>query len=450
MSVSHPEHKSISRLRSALENRCADEIVWVDEAAGKISVAEIREKLAQFAGRTAKLSRQRVAVQCQSAQDYALALMLLDGLCSDLLLLSADLGESETQSLLKQFQADELVSSLADFPTADTTEEAPPLQTGWLIPTSGTTQQPRLIQHNLESLTRTLKAPQPGHQPCWGMLYEISRFAGLQVFLQALCGGGRLLLPKLESSLTQQLDFFARNGCDALSATPTLWRKILMLPAREKLSLRQVTLGGEIADQLLLDSLRKNFPDAGIRHLYASTEAGVGFSVSDGQAGFPAAWLANPPGEVQLKITDDQLWLKLPKRDSAEEIGSEVEVDADGFLLTGDRVEMRGDRVYFLGRANGSINVGGNKVYPEEVEQVLLGHPQVALTKVFGKPNPFTGAIVIADVVLSEQAADQSGLAKELIGYCRERLAPFKVPALINIKEALATTATGKLTRRDG
>ena len=73
--------------------------------------------------------------------------------------------------------------------------------------------------------------------------------------------------------------------------------------------------------------------------------------------------------------------------------------DADGFVDTGDMVELRGDRYYFVGRRDGIINVGGLKVHPEEVEAVINAHPGVQMSLVKARRNPITGAVVVADVV---------------------------------------------------
>ena len=76
--------------------------------------------------------------------------------------------------------------------------------------------------------------------------------------------------------------------------------------------------------------------------------------------------------------------------------------DEQGFVDTGDVVERRGDRYYFLGRRNGVINVGGMKVYPEEVEAVINRHPAVRMSRVRSRKNPIIGALVAAEIVLKE------------------------------------------------
>jgi acyl-CoA synthetase (AMP-forming)/AMP-acid ligase II len=120
--------------------------------------------------------------------------------------------------------------------------------------------------------------------------------------------------------------------------------------------------------------------------------------------------------------------------------------DAAGFVDTGDAVERRGERYYFLGRRSGVINIGGLKVHPEEVEAAINRHPRVRMSKVRSKPNPITGSLVAADVVL-EDTADAAGSTREILTMCREALPPYKVPAVIRVVEALDLAMTGKLAR---
>ena len=118
----------------------------------------------------------------------------------------------------------------------------------------------------------------------------------------------------------------------------------------------------------------------------------------------------------------------------------------EGWVDTGDMVERRGGRYYFAGRRDGVINVGGLKINPEEVEAVINRHPGVALSRVSGRKNPITGAIIVADVVLDSGAGDAS-MRDALVAFCRANLPAFKVPALVRFVEKLELTPAGKLAR---
>ena len=115
-------------------------------------------------------------------------------------------------------------------------------------------------------------------------------------------------------------------------------------------------------------------------------------------------------------------------------------------------VELLDGRYYFRGRMGGVINVGGLKVYPEEVESVLNADPRVRMSLVRARRNPITGAVVVADVVLaasaSSAAADAPDAVKNaLLDACRRALAAHKVPAMLRFVPALEFTAAGKLVR---
>ncbi len=230
-----------------------------------------------------------------------------------------------------------------------------------------------------------------------------------------------------------------------------------MSPLAGEIAPKYVRLSGEIADQAILDQLAAAYAGAGVSHAFAATEAGVGFAVDDGLAGFPARLIQDGVGDVEMKIQDDSLWIRSPLT-ASRYLGSEnkLSVDADGFVDTGDLVERRGDRYYFVGRRGGIINVGGQKVYPEEVEAVINRHPRVRMSLVRARKSPFTGAVVVADVMLmheSEEPPAPEGtdmLKSEILDACHGALAAHKVPASIRFVSQLEIAASGKLARRNG
>ena len=105
-----------------------------------------------------------------------------------------------------------------------------------------------------------------------------------------------------------------------------------------------------------------------------------------------------------MKVEDGSLRIR-STRNAARYFGGENMTleDAEGFVDTGDMLELRGDRYYFVGRRDGVINVGGLKVHPEEVEAVINRHPQVRMSLVRTRKNPITGALVVADMVLEKE-----------------------------------------------
>jgi|TARA_B100001964_G_scaffold191039_1_gene213276 acyl-coenzyme A synthetase/AMP-(fatty) acid ligase len=322
-------------------------------------------------------------------------------------------------------------------------------ETQWIMTTSGTTGRPKLVSHTLVSLIRTTKIEtKRGASVRWGMLYDYTRFAGLQVLLQSVLSGSLLIVPPLEDQLNNKIKIFIEHDCTHLSATPTLWRKIVMMPNADKIRLRQATLGGEIADDRILSTISSFFPQARVVHIFASTEAGVGFSVADKRAGFPLDYLKNPSLGVDIKIKNDKLYIR-NKHVHYKYFGSDVAfATKDGWVNTGDTVEIKGDRVLFRGREDGVINVGGDKVYPEEVERVLLIHPLVTAARVYAKSNPITGALVAAEVILTDSNANIKETHKVLQDYTLQMLDRHKVPAIITIVPRFSLNSAGKIVRK--
>jgi acyl-coenzyme A synthetase/AMP-(fatty) acid ligase len=382
--------------------------------------------------------------------------MALDGAARQLLLLPADTAPSQAQDFARRAGSTLWAGdAAAELPTCVRLQAGTPLtaqvpdieDTHWILVTSGTTGTPKLVPHRLVSLGATARTDSgQGARFRWGLVYDPARFAGLQVVLQALLGGSSLALLPASASFDERMELFADSGVNALSATPTLWRKLLMSSQAKRLSLKLATLGGEIADQTVLSAVQAAFPQARVRHVYASTEAGVGFSVADGLEGFPSAWLHSPPRGVELKVADGELLVRSTRTAAAYHEGHSLRDEA-GWVATGDRVEDDGARVRFAGRINGAINVGGNKVFPESVERVLLSCRGVSGARVGARKNSFSGALVEALVVPAPGLAGDATLRQALLNACRAQLPRHAVPALIKFVAELSTTSSGKQDR---
>jgi acyl-coenzyme A synthetase/AMP-(fatty) acid ligase len=320
--------------------------------------------------------------------------------------------------------------------------------------TSGTTGAPKLVSHTLESLGGALPThPASGAASVWSTFYDIRRYGGLQIYLRAVLSGSPLVLSSAGEPLHEFLTRAAAAGLTHISGTPSHWRRVLMSGAASILKPQYVRLSGEVADQAVLDNLRAAYPGARIAHAFASTEAGLAFDVNDGLAGFPVSFIDSPGAEIELKVLDNTLRIR-SRRNAARYLGSVPDglIGADGFVDTGDLVERVDGRYHFRGRRGGIINVGGLKVYPEEVESVLNADPRVRMSRVQARRNPITGSVVVAEVVLADEGAAAAagtpdGVKNDLLDACRRALAPYKVPAILRFVPSLEFTAAGKLVR---
>ncbi|MCC5853782.1 MAG: AMP-binding protein [Alkalimonas sp.] len=365
------------------------------------------------------LQNKVVAINCSQLQQFLIELLAFDGYCSAMYLQPAP----------------ELAAP--DRPVT------PGQQTLWYLATSGTTGTPKWISHSLAELTKTVKSTAASGQLRWGLLYQPFRFAGLQVVLQSLLSGSCLVDASTGES-EQRVQQLLNARVNALSGTPSLWRQLLFWPELPNLPLTQLTLGGEICDQPLLNQLQQCFPQARLRHIYASTEAGVGFSVTDGQAGFPRKYLDEGFKDLQFKVDDNQhLWLK---RSTPFAATLQARLDSAGFLDTEDLVRVTSDRVYFLGRASGVINVGGNKVHPEQVEQRLLEVDGVAQARVYGKSSSILGQLILAELV-PVPGADTDAVLQQVRLHCQQTLERYQTPYKFKWVNETKLAETGKLTR---
>jgi acyl-coenzyme A synthetase/AMP-(fatty) acid ligase len=410
-----------------------------------------------------ELEGANILIRTSGQLHAALALVALDGFARRLVIAPPDLKQEYLAEATARAKIDVLVTDMEPVagPAAglEAVRVSSALQAGtaargtveseWVLFTSGTTGLPKMAAHSLAALTGAIAPRQAnekadGEKIVWGTFYDIRRYGGLQILLRALIGGASLILSEGGEAVGDFLVRLADRGVTHLTGTPSHWRRALMSPMIGRIAPRYVRLSGETADQAVLDGLKAQFPYAAMGHAYASTEAGVGFEVTDGLEGFPADFIGRE-GPVEMRVVEGVLQIRSP-RAAQFYIGGEDSRENEGWVDTGDMVERRGERYYFAGRRDGVINVGGLKINPEEVEAVINRHPGVALSRVSGRRNPITGAIIVADVVLDAGAGDAS-MRDALVAFCRANLPAFKVPALIRFVEKLELTPAGKLAR---
>ena len=300
--------------------------------------------------------------------------------------------------------------------------------------TSGTTGKPKRITHNLRTLTKAVKISETNSDDVWGFAYNPTHIAGIQVFLQALLNLNYIvrlfMLPK-----DQILRAIQKHEITNISATPTFLR--LLLDAKgEFLSVRRITSGGEKFDENLRLPLLKMFPNARILNVYASTEIGT-LLAADGEV-----FTVNGQLRDYVKILDSELYV------SGDFTGSSTDfILQEGWFQTGDRVEVVSDeplKIKFIGRVNESINVGGNKVFPTEVEEYVNSFPGVRCSIVYGKKNSVVGNIVLCDIETDGTKLEE----KQILDYLNTKLQTYKIPRIIKFVDKIDVTRTGKISRK--
>lgn len=298
--------------------------------------------------------------------------------------------------------------------------------------TSGTTALPKKITHNFKSLTRNCKISENTQNDVWGYAYNPTHMAGLQVFFQALLNQNTIIrLFNLNKS--QIFESISKYKISNISATPTFFR--LLMPTNNLFeSVTRLTSGGEKFDSNLSLNLKKAFPNAKLLNIYASTEAGSIFAAE---------------GEEFYIRKSYVKWVKIEKGEiflNKNILGKGVEQKLiDDWYPTGDMVEITSNnpiKFKFLSRKNEMINVGGYKVNPNEVEEVLLLFNGIVEARVFGKSNSVLGNIICAELVTTKKIEEL-----DIRKYLSENIQEFKIPRIIKFVEEIKKTRTGKKKR---
>jgi len=400
------------------------------------------------------LSGQRVAVSIAAPASFVAAIAALDLLRSHAFLVGARRHE-ELQNLQDAFAwdrtiRDQDVQMVSPVPlnSLNSSSDDSGLVT---ILTSGTTGRPKAIHHSWKRLADSVRRDARYTGTRWLIGYPLTLYAGTQVLLHAMLNWATLVIP-VSLDPGEVCRTLKDKGVTHASGTPTFWRQLVFFGSRDVLQgskLEQITLGGEAATQELLDQLRLGFPQARIVHIYASTELGRLFSVTDGKEGFPAQFLKESPEEgVDLKVVDGELMVR----------GRTQMISCDGqrppaeqpsvWTATGDLVEVCADRVLFKGRRNDVVNVGGRKVSPLKVESALRGLPGVVDVRVYAKKSSVTGHLVAADVVLAPGFSEET-LGAELRRAATQALESYEIPRLVRVVPKLEISQALKVVRSE-
>jgi long-chain acyl-CoA synthetase len=263
----------------------------------------------------------------------------------------------------------------------------------------------------------------------------------------------------------QTLRMIDEHGITHSFFVPTMFMRMLQLPEdiRQKYAVSSLRFIIHGAAPCSIDIKKQMLDWFGpvIWEMFAGTE-GPGTIVS------PQEWLAKPgtvgkPGPGQMKILDEsnrqveagvegQIWVINPKDSQFEYYKApEKTADAqlDGYFTAGDIGYIDEDGYLFItGRSAETIISGGVNIYPQEIDDVLLQHPQVADVACVGVPHPDLGEQVKAIVQLSSGLTGNAALAEELISFCQPHLAKQKWPRSIDFVDLVERSEAGKVYRR--
>ena len=429
-------------------------------SANDATYSELQKQATRFKQHWASLSGARVGLALQPEALSVAMLVALDSLDSNVFLMSPLLDVDTLHRYAEDFQLVGILGVVnGDLqwvvaPRSTTRpHESDAVQRGSVtLLTSGTTGKPKAVRHTWATLLRPVRRASHYAGTRWLLPYPMHLYAGMQVFLQCCANGGSLVPVSSDLSPSEIGAFIEQYRVQYASATPSFWRKLLLFTPKkvlQALPLVQITLGGEATTEELIGSLKKVFPRARIAHIYATSELGRCFTVTDGHAGFPAQYLESPPEPgVQLRIIEGELQVRSENAMKAYDPLSGLQVDMHQWFSTGDLVHVEAGRVHFSGRLTDLINVGGNKVAPLDVERVIREVPEVADVRVYPVPSSVVGEVVGADVVAGT-GVSKDELQAKVVALCLQKLQPFQRPRVWKFVDRLATTESGKIRRRE-
>ena len=373
----------------------------------------------------------------KSKDIYAYFVNLIQALAASkpLVLLDSDLNPSEIDGVDESQVNVAEVAEHAPYASMDDVVAALQQSTSEItIFTSGTTGQPKKVVHTVQTLTRSVRLGERYRGQVWAYAYNPTHMAGLQVFFQAF-ENLNTLINVFNKQRSEVYELIAEYSVTHISATPTFYR--LLIPFEKAYeSVIRVTLGGEKSDQHLYDSIVKIFPSAKINNVYASTEASSLFAAKGD--------CFQIPEKIRDKFTvvDDELLIHKSLLGRSDSFKFEGDYYHSGDLI--EWVDKESGLFRFKSRKNELINVGGYKVNPGEVEDVISAIDGVKQVLVYGKANSVLGNVLCADIQLEEGSELTNVDIKKTLA---SQLQDFKIPRRIKFVEQFELTRTGKLKR---
>lgn len=299
---------------------------------------------------------------------------------------------------------------------------------GLVVFTSGSSGEPKGILHDCEHVLKKFAVERPGYRTLLFLL--IDHFGGFNTLMSVFSYGGTAVIPASRSP-EEVCRSIEEAQVELLPVTPTFLNLLLASNCYQDFDLstvRLITYGTEVMPESMLERVAKVFPSARLQQTYGLSELGVLRSRSKES---DSVWVKVGGQGFETKIVDGTLYVRSESA-MVGYLNAPSPFDAEGWMNTGDMVEVDGEYLRILGRQSDVINVGGQKVFPAEVEAALMAAGNVIEATVHGTPNPLMGSIVEARVSL-EREEDPAQLKLRLRKFCLERLAPYKVPMRFSV-----------------
>jgi acyl-CoA synthetase (AMP-forming)/AMP-acid ligase II len=316
---------------------------------------------------------------------------------------------------------------------------------GLVLFTSGSSGEPKGALHDFSKLLAKFHTKRNALLTINFLLFD--HWGGLNTLFHILSNGGTVVV--LENRNPDYVcELIEKNKVELLPTSPTFLNMLVISRAYERHSLKSlkvISYGAEPMPPSLLKHLNNLFPDIKLQQTYGLIELGVMRSQSQDNG---SLWVKIGGEGFKTRVVDGILQIK---SDSAMlgYLNAKSPFTEDGWFITGDSVEVNGEYFKILGRKSEMINVGGEKVFPQEVENVILEIPGVEDVVVYAESNAFTGKIVSAKIKFNGTETKLE-IVKIVKTYCRSKLESFKVPIKIEVVDNSFESDRFKKSRFNG
>ncbi|MCS6968240.1 MAG: fatty acid--CoA ligase family protein [Cytophagales bacterium] len=306
---------------------------------------------------------------------------------------------------------------------------------GLILFSSGSTGKPKAMLHDLDNLVSVYADRKPKNLRFIVFLL-FDHIGGLNTMLNCLSMGATMIIPeKREPEHVAHL--IEKYHVNVLPTSPTFLNLLLMSEAYKKFdlsSLLMITYGTEPMPESLLLRLREIFPKVNFLQTFGTSETGIAKTVSKSNN---STLLKFEDENQEFKVVDGELWIRSKTQILGYLNYGNESFTQDGWFKTGDIVVREGDFIRIIGRKKDVINVGGEKVFPQEVESVVLQLSFVTDVTAYSLPNSITGESVGIDVVLKPEVSDVAEAKRLIRNHCKKYLESYKVPTKINVLDAI-------------
>jgi acyl-CoA synthetase (AMP-forming)/AMP-acid ligase II len=316
---------------------------------------------------------------------------------------------------------------------------------GLVLFTSGSSGEPKGALHDFSKLLAKFHVKRNALLTINFLLFD--HWGGLNTLFHILSNGGTVVV--LENRTPDYVcELIEKYKAELLPTSPTFLNMMVLSRAYERHSLKSlkvISYGAEPMPESLLKHLNILFPDIKLQQTYGLIELGVMRSQSQDNG---SLWVKIGGEGYQTRVVDGILQIR---SDSAMlgYLNAKSPFTEDGWFITGDSVEVNGEYFKILGRKSEMINVGGEKVFPQEVENVILEIPEIEDVMVYAENNALTGKIVCAKIKYSGTET-KAEVVKKVKTYCRTKLESFKVPVKIDLVDTTFESDRFKKSRVNG